>query len=116
MNVFDGARSVLDRARLAKVLSMMGSLHDGEVLSAEKTAEALRSQSGNTWAELLGADPAPPQDNSPRSTRATILAGIERTDLLSRELEFLFSLRGFVAPTAKQRAVLERIATKCDVR
>jgi hypothetical protein len=46
-SVFDRAHlaGALDRARLARVLGMMGSLHDGEVLAAARLAETLRSQS-----------------------------------------------------------------------
>jgi hypothetical protein len=39
---------------LAKVLGMMGSAHDGEVLSAALKAEDARKKSGKTWQELLG--------------------------------------------------------------
>ena len=40
-------------ARLAKALGMLGSEHDGEVLSAARTAERERLNLGKTWPELL---------------------------------------------------------------
>jgi hypothetical protein len=85
---------------------MLGSLHDGEVLAAARTAETLRSQSGNTWYELLGAEPG-------RDPHDTILRCLDHPELLTDwELEFLLSLRGFSVPSPKQLAILERIAAK----
>jgi hypothetical protein len=43
-----------DREKLAKILALMGSDHDGEVLSAARRAERQRKRMGLTWAELLG--------------------------------------------------------------
>jgi hypothetical protein len=58
----------IDRVRLAKVLGMLGSRHDGEVLQAARTAQLMIGQSKVSWAELLGvkpgAEPEPlPQDD-----------------------------------------------------
>ena len=40
---------------LAKVLGMLGSDHDGEVLAAARQAERMRKETGRTWDELLAA-------------------------------------------------------------
>jgi len=48
----------MNRTKLAKVLGMMGSAHDGEVLTAAKTAEALVREAGLTWFDLVGGVPA----------------------------------------------------------
>jgi len=58
----------LDRRLLVKVLGMLGSRHDGEVLSAARLAQAMISQSKVSWGELLGVksgeEPEPlPQDD-----------------------------------------------------
>jgi hypothetical protein len=47
----------LDRRRLVKVLGMLGSRHDGEVLSAARLAQAMLSQSKTSWGDLLGVKP-----------------------------------------------------------
>ena len=50
--------SAADRDRLAKLLGMTGSAHDGEALNAARLASALVRQAGITWFDLLGTDPA----------------------------------------------------------
>src|SRR5690348_7385544 len=58
----------IDRVRLAKVLGLLGSRHDGEVLQAARTAQLMIGQAKVTWSDLLGVkageEPAPlPQDD-----------------------------------------------------
>lgn len=43
----------LDRDRLAKLLGMMGSAHDGEALNAARMAHTLVRQAGMTWEDVL---------------------------------------------------------------
>jgi len=45
--------AALDRERLAKLLGMLGSTFDGEVVTAARQAEALRRKFGLTWGEIL---------------------------------------------------------------
>lgn len=50
--------SPLDRDRLGKVLGMLGSAHDGEVLAAARQAHRIVSEAGATWeAVFAGAVP-----------------------------------------------------------
>ena len=42
-----------DTARLAKVLGLFASAHDGEVLSAARQAEQIRRRLGRSWDELI---------------------------------------------------------------
>ena len=42
-----------EKERLAKLLGMLGSHHDGEVLSAARLVEAERKRIGKTWADIL---------------------------------------------------------------
>ena len=44
--------------KIAKVLGMLGSSHDGEVIAAGRRAHLMVSNAGSTWAELLGAPSA----------------------------------------------------------
>jgi hypothetical protein len=47
-----------DRERVAKLLGMLGSEHDGEVVAAGRAADRLVRASGLTWrAVLVGAPP-----------------------------------------------------------
>jgi hypothetical protein len=41
---------------LAKLLGMLGSAHDGEVLAAALKAEETRKKTGKTWGQLLGLE------------------------------------------------------------
>ena len=43
-----------DTARLEHLLGMLGSAHEGEVLSAARLAEKERLRLGKTWKEILG--------------------------------------------------------------
>jgi hypothetical protein len=47
----------IDRRRLAKVLGMLGSKHDGEVLAAARLAQYMLVQAKTSWAELLEIKP-----------------------------------------------------------
>lgn len=42
-----------ERARLAAILGMLGSAHDGERLAAARQAEAMRRKLGLSWDEVL---------------------------------------------------------------
>jgi hypothetical protein len=50
--------SAIDRAKLAKILGMLGSNQDGEVLSAARRAEDMRQQANLRWEDLLGVTQA----------------------------------------------------------
>ncbi|MDB5360016.1 MAG: hypothetical protein JWO51_1313 [Rhodospirillales bacterium] len=47
-----------DRERLIKLLGMLGSVHDGEVLNAARHIEAMVRASGGDWDKLLSPAPA----------------------------------------------------------
>jgi hypothetical protein len=53
----------LDRDKLAKMLGMLGSRHDGEVAAAGRSACTLLEDAGTTWSEVLTSpDGAGPSD------------------------------------------------------
>ena len=54
----------LDRARLAKILGLIGSEHDGEVLTAARMAEKLRKEANISWDQLLTATPSAAVQNT----------------------------------------------------
>ena len=57
--------AVVPRERLARVLGMLGSEHDGETLAAARAADMVRRQMGATWSELLTERPPPSQTHRP---------------------------------------------------
>jgi hypothetical protein len=97
------AKAAVDRQRLARVLGMLGSTHDGEVLAAARLAESIRARADISWAKLLAADSAD-------DAHDLIIRCLDHPELLTDwEVEFL---RGFAEPSPKQLAILERIAAK----
>jgi hypothetical protein len=68
-----------DRVRLVKVLGMLGSQHDGEVLAAARLAQYMLGQAKMSWADLLnvkpGEEPEPlPQEESVQAAAAEAAA------------------------------------------
>lgn len=51
----------LDRDRLAKVLALLGSHHDGEVISAARIANEIVRVAGTTWHKVLAPPPTLPE-------------------------------------------------------
>ncbi len=59
----------VDKDRLAKLLSMTSSDHDGEALAAIRKANQLLRANGTTWSDVLGTSELalePPQPEAPR--------------------------------------------------
>lgn len=71
----------IDRARLARVLEMMSSTHDGEALNAARAATKMVRDAGVTWEQVLsgrtGAPgmPSAPDYRTPPSKRGTTRYG-----------------------------------------
>lgn len=62
----------MDRGKLARILGMLGSQHDGEVVAAARAASRLLTDAGISWADLatgvtVVVKAAPP---SPEATQA----------------------------------------------
>jgi hypothetical protein len=51
--------SPAERIKLARILGMLGSEHDGERASAALAAERLRAKTGQSWSSLLAAESPP---------------------------------------------------------
>lgn len=56
--------------QLAKILGLLGSAHDGEVLAAARQAQAYLAQRKLRWADVLGAT----SDSSRRALERRLLA------------------------------------------
>jgi hypothetical protein len=104
-------RKTLDRERLARVLGMLGSEHDGEALAAARQAERLRAGAGLTWPDIVLA-PSPQQMPWPGSIADAIELCISSGAALTAwDRKFLSSIarRPPNRLSEKQLAVLARL-------
>lgn len=107
------ALSDSERTRLAKLLGMLGSDHDGERAAAALAASRFVRARGVTWPQVL----RPPAVEKPLpelgAWRQTAARCLERRDLLRPwEIRFLSDLPGFRRLSVKQRYVLQEIAER----
>ena len=106
----------LDRDRLAKLLGMMGSAHDGEVVAAARQAERLRADAGLTWHDIvLPALPSPrPQRRGAMTLGQAIQFVLDHEDALTAwESDFARSIKRQTSPLSpKQIGILERLVEK----
>jgi hypothetical protein len=113
--VLERAPGRLDRDRLARILGMLGSAHDGEVLAAARTAERIRRDAGSTWAEIL--QPVPPLAAAAEAEIDADPIGfcLGHAELLTDwERRFLISIRRQDYPlTGRQLGVLRKLVGKC---
>ena len=121
-----------ERDRLIKVLRMFGSDHDGEVAAAARRAHNIVKKHALDWDDLLMSESArqteqPKQRRSPRDDddeypEAFLIRRAQQHDqfLSSWEQEFLASVADSLVEwgrlTPKQRAVLDRICNKLQLR
>ena len=109
----------LDRDRLARVLGMLGSGHDGEALAAARLAERLRADAGLTWHQIVAAAPAIPFPAPPREPRVDVESAVafavaHWAFLDARDREFISSIRHQHRPLSdKQAKWLSDVVAKC---
>ncbi len=102
----------LPRAKLAAVLGMLGSEHDGEVLNAARTASRMVQAAGLTWRDVIApVDPTPAQPPAWRKIVVHCLRDHARR-LSTWEWQVLVNLDGGRRISAKQLEVLEQIAAR----
>lgn len=105
--------AALDREKLARVLGMLGSDHDGEIAAAGRAAAALVRQAGLTWPDIL-------QHQRPALLAArgddAVAFCLRHGDVLTDwEQHFLASLkRQRYAVTDKQHEVVDQIVEKIE--
>jgi hypothetical protein len=107
--------AALDRERLSKLLGMLGSSHDGEVVAAARQAERLRAEAGLTWGEIVVPRlPPPPQRQNVGTLAAAVAFVLDHADALTEwECDFARSIRRLrYPPSPKQIEVLERLVDK----
>src|SRR5512135_1305838 len=107
--------------RLSKLLGMLGSVHDGEALTAARLADRLvRDQLRLSWGEVLlpqgraasGADPPRRWREPVTWQEAARLAAQWPEALTPWERGFLVSVIRSPRPSAKQLAILDRLVRK----
>ena len=111
------SQTALDRARLARVLGMLGSAHDGEALAAARQAERLRADAGLTWADIvIPRLPAPARARPVNSVADAISFVLQHDDILSAwEADFIRSVAAQKnALSPKQIAIVERLVSKAQ--
>jgi hypothetical protein len=107
-----------DRQRLAKLLGMAGSQHDGEALNAARLANRMVRERGITWFDVM----LPPEDRHSQQQatadpsqdwRRTASACSRFPHLINRwEHEFLSGLPRFPRLSRKQRGCLDAIVVR----
>lgn len=120
------ALNVAERRRLARLLGMVGSSHDGEALNAARLADRMVRDAGLTWHEVLAdhdsATPPPRQepqinvlvDWPVRWQAAARLVAEEGKGLLrEKDLAFARTVAGYEhRPTEKQLGYLHDLVRR----
>lgn len=107
--------SSADRSMLAKVLGMLGSTHDGEVVNAARKAHQLLQERGTTWPDLLLNAPSPlPIPESDHVVLARDLLGRGKGICTDWEMRFLRGVLAFKTLSAHQQQTLDGIREKVD--
>jgi hypothetical protein len=102
---------MIDRQKLAKLLGMFSSSHDGEVVNAARLVEKMRRDTGLSWPQILA--------EGDDGFDAAIAPLLDHLNLLSAwEREFVISIAGRSERelSPKQRAVLQRLRLKAKAR
>lgn len=106
----------LDRDRLARVLGMLGSAHDGEIAAAGRRANALVIAAGLTWPQVVAPPPRITATAAPTNVWAqkTIEGALANPEQLNEwERRFVTSLFWQQRPlTPRQFSKLAEIADK----
>ncbi len=108
----------LDRTRLAKLLGMLSSQHDGEVVTAARHADAVVRRAGLTWRDVLSEMRPPRVEDVAFGVAGEIAFCLRhRHHLTEWEAHFVASMResAFFA-TTRQRNVLAGIVDKLRAR
>ncbi len=80
-------REPLDRKRLKKLLAMLASSHDGEVLNAARLASAMLRDAGLGWSDIIADVQTPSDDDAADLKRLDdLIAAKHVTDVLKMRL------------------------------
>jgi hypothetical protein len=106
--------------RVAKLLGMLGSSHDGEVLNAARMADRAVRDAGLTWTDALQPTlpgPKPTQRPPVAHWRPTCRRLLERPhDLNPWERDFVRGIEHAAMLSVKQHRCLRSIVERVDAR
>jgi hypothetical protein len=104
--------NIADRMRLARLLGMLGSDADGEVLNAGRFADRQVRSAGLTWYDVLSLEP--PDDDDTGTIKDDIATCFRvNSDVFDEwEQRFLCDIKRKRKFTAKQRALLSKLASR----
>lgn len=101
------------RAKLAKLLGMLGSNHPGERDAAGLAAHRLVTQAGLTWHQIVTPPPIEKRLPELGTWRVTCAEILKRPGSLRPwEVGFVRALPGFKRLSTKQRYILKEIADR----
>jgi hypothetical protein len=110
------------RVRLSRLLAMLGSDFDGEVINAGRQADRLVRSAGVSWTDVINPSLPPPDnarwpgtdpDPAGPDWRQTAAACLRFPMLLNKwEFDFLSGLPRFPGLSKKQRDTLRNIVTR----
>jgi hypothetical protein len=106
--------------RLERLLGMLGSDFDGEIINAARLANRLIREAKVSWAQILHppASPAPTAATQRRSWRTVARECVERElEITGWEREFLSSVlrQQRTWPSVKQAQILKRLAERLHI-
>ena len=102
--------SPAERAKLAKLLGLLGSESPGVRDAAGLAAHRMISTAGMSWSEILYGPPPPPK---PVGWRETVDMCLREADRLTDwEFDFLSSLNRWDQLSPKQQMCLDKIAAR----
>lgn len=117
-----------DRDRLVKLLGMLSSSYDGEVVNAGRLANSMLKAAGTTWNDVIASPrlpaPARPERECRRPDREwrrpvsishSVRVCLSWPELLTPwELNYLRSINGKTSLTERQRRTLDNIVDKVE--
>lgn len=103
-----------DKTIISKLLGLLSSNHDGEVLAAARKVQQLVKAKGATWPEVLGITTTPPQPEPDHLVEARDLLTRGKGKLTRWEHDFLLGIMSHASLKAKQVESLAAIRAKVD--
>jgi hypothetical protein len=104
---------MLPRSKLAAVLGLLGSEHDGEVVAAGRMAERIRREANVTWSDIIAPPGGPGSRSADVPPAWDVMVAVCRAGPAGQTLwerHFLSELSGYRhAPSERQRDILARI-------
>jgi HPt (histidine-containing phosphotransfer) domain-containing protein len=94
---------MLDRGKLAKILGLLGSTENGEIISAGRTADALIRKANTSWAEVLN------QNAVGDETRALVAENEELREMIR---QLVAETRALVAENEELREMIRQLVAE----